>query len=844
MDARRALPRWPRRSKNRRVAGTAFGLGLNPLQKPVRTLTALIMQYGHFDDAAREYVITRPDTPRPWSNYLGSTEYGAIITNHAGGYSFYRSAAEGRFLRMRFNSIPLDQPGRYFYLRDNADGDFWSASWQPVGKSLDRYASTCRHGMGYTIIESDYANIHTETTYFVPQDQTFEYWRIRVTNRSKRRRTLSVFTYCEFTNLWSTFQDLVNLQYSQFITRATMEHGILGVASNPNFDFSGELTACARTWMALVGAPLAGFDTVREKFLGTYGGYAAPEVVVSGKCTNFLAEGDNACGALKADLELEPGQTKELIVLLGLGTVASHGKKTVAKFGNSQRCEQELAKLKASRHAPLENLRVETPDENLDHMLNVWNAYNALITYTWSRSASLIYNGERDGLGYRDTVQDMLGAIPLLKDGVRERLELMLTGQLANGGAIPVIKPFAHRPGREQPPPEDEYRSDDCLWFFNTVPAYVAETGDVSFYEKVLPFADRGKATVLGHLRRALEFNLERTGRHGLPCGLAADWNDCIRLGYHGESVFVAFQLRLGLDVYANVADRLRLPKEAVWARAQLKKLDRKIQKVCWDGKWFIWAIGEDGTIYGTKRLREGQVYMNTQVWAILSGAATPEQAKVAMKTMKERLATPYGVMLCAPPFIKANPDIMKATLFNAGIKENAGIFNHTQGWGVMAECMLGNGNLAWQYYQALMPASYNDRAELRQVEPYVHCQTTYSSFNVNEGAGRVPWLSGAASWSYYAATHWLLGIRPELDGLRIDPCIPQTWKGFAVHRTFRNRTLRIEVTNPAGVQKGIKQVTLNGRPIEGNLVPVALLKTNNDVLVEMGESSTRKRKP
>ncbi|ACB75592.1 GH36-type glycosyl hydrolase domain-containing protein [Opitutus terrae] len=794
------------------------------------------MHYGHFDDKAREYVITRPDTPRPWSNYLGSTEYGAIITNHAGGYSFYKSGATGRFLRMRFNSVPLDQPGRLFYLRDQENGDFWSTSWQPVGKPLDKYKSTCRHGMGYTIIESRYASITTEATYFVPLGQTFEYWRLRVTNKSKRERKLSLFTYCEFANLWSTFQDLVNLQYSQFITRATLEDGILGITCNPNFDFDGQdLTSCNRTWMALSGTPLAGVETTRERFCGPYGGYAAPDAVVKGRCSNFLGEGDNIVGGQQADLTLAPGETKEVFVLLGLGTVKSHGWKTVAEFGNPARCEEEFRKLKASWHAPLKNLQVETPDANFDAMINTWNAYNALITYSWSRSASLVYNGERDGLGFRDTVQDILGATPLLKDGVQSRLELMLTGQLANGGAIPVIKPFSHQPGKEPPPPDHEYRSDDCLWFFNTIPAYVAETGDIDFYSKVLPYADRGEATVLGHLRRALEFNLERTGRNGLPCGLAADWNDCIRLGYHGESVFVAFQVRYGLDVYAGIAEKLVQPGEADWARAELAKLDEKIQKTCWDGEWFIWAIGQDGTIYGTKNFPEGQVYMNTQAWAILSGAATPAQTKQALATMREKLATPYGLMLCAPPFIKANPEIMKATLFNAGIKENAGIFSHTQSWAVMAECLQGNGDQAYAYYRAFMPSAYNDRAEIRQVEPYVHCQTTYSRYNVNEGASRVPWLSGTASWAYYSATHWILGIRPEVDGLRIAPCIPKNWPGFKMRRNFRGRLITIEVQNPHGVSSGVRSLTLDGKPLEGDLVPAGRIKPNSKIVAILG---------
>jgi cellobiose phosphorylase len=794
------------------------------------------MQYGHFDDKAREYVITRPDTPRPWSNYLGSTEYGAIITNHAGGYSFYKSGATGRFLRMRFNSIPADQPGRLFYLRDQETGDFWSAAWQPVAKPLTRYKSICRHGTAYTIIESRYSGIATEALYFVPLGQTFEYWQLKVTNRSKRERKLSVFTYCEFANLWNTYQDLVNLQYSLFITRATLEAGILGITCNPNYGFDGkELTGCNRTWMALTGAPLAGVETTRERFLGSYGGYAAPEVVARGRCSNFLAEGDNVVGGQQADLVLAPGETREIIVLLGLGTVSSHGQKTVAEFGNSERCAEEFAKLKAAWHAPLASVQVKTPDPDLDHMVNVWNAYNALITYAWSRSASLIYNGERDGLGFRDTVQDMLGAIPLLREGVKPRLELMLTGQLANGGAIPVIKPFSHRPGHEPPPPDEEYRSDDCLWFFNTVPAYVAETGDLDFYRKVLPYADQGEATVFAHLRRALEFNLERTGRNGLPCGLAADWNDCIKLGYRGESVFVAFQVRLGLGVYAGIAEKLGQSAEAAWARAEQQKLDGKIQQVCWDGDWFIWAIGQDGTIYGTKNYPEGQVYMNTQVWAVISGAATPDQARRALQTMKERLGTPYGVMLCAPPFIKADPQIMKATLFNAGIKENAGIFSHTQSWGVIAECLQGDGDQAHAYYRAFLPSAYNDRAEIRQVEPYVHCQTTYSRFNANEGAARTPWLSGTASWAYYAATHWILGVRPEVEGLRIDPCIPKAWPGFTMHRHFRGKTVRIEVKNPAGVSRGVKSLTVDGRPVPGNVVPTDKLRNGAKIVATLG---------
>ncbi|HUJ42304.1 MAG TPA: glycosyl hydrolase family 65 protein [Opitutaceae bacterium] len=795
------------------------------------------MNYGYFDDAAKEYVITRPDTPRSWSNYLGSLEYGAIVTNNAGGYSFYRSALRSRFLRLRSNSVPLDQPGRYFYLRDRVSGDYWSASWQPVGKPLSRYKSICRHGTAYTIIASRYAGIETETTYFVPLGQTFEYWRLRVTNRSRQPRQLSVFTYCEFATSWHMPSDLMNLQYAQFIVKAVVEAGILGMSTHPYLEFDpGNLAECGRTWMTLTGAPLAGFETVRERFLGDcYHTYANPEAVGRGRCSNFLAEGENPCGTFHADADLAPGETRELLVLLGMGTPATHGKAAVAEFGNPARCEAELQKLKQAWHARLAAVRVKTPDAAFDSMVNVWNAYNALVTYAWSRHASLIYNGERDGLGFRDTVQDFLGVIPLLKDEMRGRVELMLTGQVSTGGAIPVVKPFDHRPGHEKAPADKEYRSDDSLWFFNAIPDYVAEAGDTDFYRRVLPYADRGEATVLGHLRRALEFNLGRVGRNGLPCGLAADWNDCVQMGYNGESIMVAFQVRHGLDTYGRIAERLSLPDEAAWARGQLAELDRNIQKAAWDGEWFLWAIGADGHRYGSKREEEGQIYINTQVWAVISGAATPEQARSAMNALRERLATPYGIMLSAPPFTKTPRTVMVGVIYNHGIKENAGIFCHTQSWAVMAEALLGNGDQAFAYYRAFLPAAYNDRAEIREIEPYVHCQTTYAPCNRNAGKSRVPWLSGTVSWSYHTALQWILGVRPEIDGLRVDPCIPKNWPGFTMRRTFRGMALKIEVKNPQSVSKGVRSLTVDRKVIAGNLAPLERLKDGSRIVAILG---------
>jgi len=797
------------------------------------------MNYGHFDDAAKEYVITRPDTPRAWSNYLGSRRYGAIITNHAGGYSFTRSPASGRFLRHRYNAVPMDMPGRQFYLRDRATGDFWSAAWQPVGKPLDQFRTETRFGPGYAVIASDYAGIKTEATYFVPLDQDFEYWHLKVTNTGSAPRALSVFSFCEFTTEWNLTQDTFNLQYTQYISDAVWRDGIIVASSckrlpaDPANFANGDQSRW--WWMTQVGGEIAGFDCEREKFLGVYRSYDRPEAVERGALGNSEHFSDNGCGAIQNDLTLAPGESADVIVLLGIGKEAI-AKRTRAKFGTVAAVARELAKLKKHWHGLLDTMQVKTPDADFDHMTNVWGAYNALMTFEWSRSCSLVYTGDqRDGFGFRDTVQDFLGVTTMIPNNVRERMILMLSAQDSTGGAQPEVRPWSHVPGKMKPTPPGHYRSDDCQWFFNAVPAYVAETGDVAFYDFVVPYADKGRATVFGHLRRALEFNLERTGRNGLPCGLLADWNDCLKLGYKGESVFVTFQLRYGLKTYADIATQLGKPKEAKWALAELAKLDRKIAKTCWDGGWFIWAISEDGVVFGTKKAKEGQVYLNTQVWAILSGAATPAQTDKALAAVKDKLACDYGIALCNPPFEQTPVKVMRAVLFNPGNKENGGIFSHTQSWAVLAEIARGNGDQAYAYYRAFMPSAQNDHADVREIEPYVHCQSTHAITSKKYGRSRVPWLSGTASWSHFTATNYILGIRPELDGLRIDPCIPKSWPGFSVQRVFRGKRVSIEVTNPLRVNRGVRKLTVDGRPLEGNLIPAAKLKKHSKIVVELG---------
>ena len=600
-------------------------------------------------------------------------------------------------------------------------------------------------------------------------------------------------------------------------------------------DNPGEKDQGRHTFLAVVGADVSGYDTDRTAFLGSYRGYGNPVVVEQGQCTNSLAAGDNGCGTFQIDIALEPGETKEFLVLLGVGAAHDVGKRVVAEFASVEKATEELAKLKRHWHGRIRGLTVETPDAELNSMLNMWSAFNCLMTYAWSRAASLIYAGERDGLGYRDTVQDILGVLHAIPGEAVERLELMITGQVATGGAMPVVKAFTHRPGFEAAPAEDEYRSDDCMWLFNTIPAYVKETGDLTYYDKVLPYADKGEATVLGHMRRAIEFSLERSGAHGLPCGLHADWNDCIRLGHHGESVFVAFQLRYALAVYVEVSQLLEKAGEEKWAREQLGRLDANLAKYAWDGRWYLRAYSADGDKFGTDESAEGKIFLSPQSWSVLSGHAAGEKALQAMQSAHEHLATEWGLAICDPPFVKTDFHIMLAALFNPGMKENGSIFSHTQGWAVIAETMLGHGDLAYRYYRAYLPGAYNTRAEVREIEPYVYCQYTHSKYSPRAGASRIPWLSGSATWSFFAAAQHILGLRPEYGGLTIDPCIPADWKGFKATRTFRGKRVNVEVTNPSGVQKGVKKLALNGEPLAGNFIPAEKLAAENEVLVEMG---------
>jgi cellobiose phosphorylase len=400
---------------------------------------------------------------------------------------------------------------------------------------------------------------------------------------------------------------------------------------------------------------------------------------------------------------------------------------------------------------------------------------------------------------------------------------------------MPVVKPFAHKPGHEKSPDEKDYRSDDSLWLFITVPAYVKETGDLSFYKKMLPYADKGEDTVLGHLKKAIQFSLDRSGSHGFPCGLSADWNDCLVLGHKGETIFVAFQLRYALKVYIEICTILNFHDEVLWAENHLRILDQNLEKYAWDGEWYLRAYREDGLKFGSAENNEASIFLEPQPWAVISRHTSYEKSLKLMDVVRERLLTDYGLMINEPPVEKTDPNVIKSRLFNKGMKENASVFNHTQSWVVIAETILGRGNNAYDYYRRFLPSAYNTKAELRQIEPYVYSQFTNSKFSPRYGASRLPWLTGTASWAYYTATHYILGIQPDYGGLRIDPCIPSTWKEIKVRRIFRNKNLNITIKNGNGAQKGVKSISVNNKKIEGNLIPLDEMKQNNEVFVIMG---------
>lgn len=811
-----------------------------------RRKAATDMQYGYFDDKEREYVITCPDTPAPWVNYLGSPEYGAIISNNAGGYSFAKSGANGRILRYVFNQF--DEPGRYIYIRDNLSKDYWSASWQPVGKNLTRYKSECRHGMAYTKMRALYAGISSEVLYYVPLDAAHEVWAVAVRNDSDVVRELTVTGYAEFTNNPNYEQDQVNLQYSQFITRTEFEndhilqliHGNLDAVSADGKEVDNK--DVGYRLFGLAGQRVSGYCGNKENFLGRYHGYGDPQGVTTGKLDGSMNYNENACGALSAVLVLNPGETAHLAFIVGAKN-REESRALMARYADPAAvCPEELAALKAHWHTKLENFQIHTPSAEMNSMINTWNAYNCFMTFTWSRAASLVYCGLRNGYGYRDTVQDIQGVIHLAPEQAAEKIRFMLSAQVDNGGGLPLVK-FTHNPGHEDTPDDPSYvqetghpayRADDALWLFPTVYKYLAETGNLAFLDEVIPYANKGAATVYEHLQRAIDFSLEHLGPHGMPAGLYADWNDCLRLGAEGESSFVAFQLVLALRIQKQLAEEKGDGAAAEKLAKQLADFSALVEKLCWNEDRYIRGFTEKGEVIGRRTDPEANLWLNPQSWAVISGLADSEKAETILHTVHEGLNTEYGVMLMQPPYHAHAFDGALAVIYNAGVKENAGIFSQSQGWIILAEALCGHGNRAFSYYKANSPAEQNDRAEIRKLEPYCYGQFTEGKDSPHFGRSHVHWLTGTASTMMVGAVEGILGVRPDLHGLRLSPSIPAAWDGFTMEKSFRGKKLHITVQNPAHKESGFTSLMLNGAAMPDNYIPADKLAAENEIVLTM----------
>ncbi len=803
------------------------------------------MKYGFFDNEKREYVITNPKTPAPWVNYLGSPEYGAIISNNAGGYSFAKSGANGRILRYVFNNF--DQPGRYIYIRDNKSKDFWSASWQPVGKDLEEYKSECHHGTAYTKMMAEYSQISSEVRYYVPLNQSYEVWNLKLTNNSDEERELNVTGYAEFTNNSNYEQDQVNLQYSQFITRTVFRGDRVRQMIHGNLDSIEEGKdvddkIVISRFIGLAGSEVASWCGSKEEFLGNYNGYNNPQGVASGCLSNTGNYNENSCGALTTVIKLAPGESKEIAFVLGMKE-DDEAAEIVNKYADVEAaCAAELDELISYWHGKLGNFQVKTKCEEFDTMINTWNAYNCFMTFIWSRAASFTYCGLRNGYGYRDTVQDIQGVIHLAPEMAVEKIRFMLSAQVDNGGGLPLVK-FTHNPGHEDTPDDASYvqetghpayRADDALWLFPTVYKYISESGNMEFIDEVIPYANKDEGTVYDHLKRAISFSMNHLGDHGLPAGLYADWNDCLRLGANGESSFVAFQYYYAMTIIREFAEYKKDTEYIQFINEKQEELGKKIQELCWNEDRFIRGFTEDGEVIGKRDDPEASMWLNPQSWAVISGLATDEQANMALDNVNSILNTEYGAILMDPPYHAHAFDGALAVIYNAGTKENAGIFSQSQGWIILAEALKGHGERAFQYFIENAPAAQNDRAEIRHLEPYCYGQFTEGKASPHFGRSHVHWLTGTASTVMVGCVEGILGMRPNLGGLRIAPSVPKDWDEFEISKVFRGKNLHIVVKNPGHAESGCVKLVVNGKEIEGNYVPEEIMTEQTEIEMYM----------
>ena len=799
------------------------------------------MQYGHFDNEKREYVIDRVDLPVSWTNYLGVKDLCVVVNHTAGGYMFYQSPEYHRVTRFRGNAVPMDRPGHYVYLRDAKDEDYWSISWQPVGKPLDQAKYTCRHGMSYTTYECDYKGIKASQTLMVPMDDAVELWDVRLKNTTDKERRISVFSYCEF-SFHHIMIDNQNFQMSLYCAGSSYDENII------EYDLFYE--EFGYQYFTSNVTP-DGFECLRDSFLGAYRTEDNPIAVEHGTCSGSHELGNNHCGSLQKDLVLAPGEEVRLIFMLGEGNREA-GKKIREKYSDMANVDAAYAQLKDYWENKFAQLQIKTPNEGMNTLINTWNLYQAEVNIMFSRFASFIEVGGRTGLGYRDTAQDAMMIPHSNPEKCRQRIVELLRGLTTKGYGLHLFSPEWFDPDakKEKKKPFksptviptvnaqdivhglEDACSDDALWLVPSIIEYIKETGDAGFADEAVTYADGGEGTVYEHMKRILDFSAEQVGATGICKGLRADWNDCLNLG-GGESAMVSFLHYWAICHFLQLAEYLGRTEDVEKYQAMRERVGNVCNRELWDKEWFIRGITKNGKKIGTSEDAEGKVHLESNAWAVLSGAADVEKGKRAMDSVDKYLFTPYGILLNAPSYTVPDDDIGFVTRVYPGLKENGSIFSHPNPWAWAAECVLGRGDRAMKFYNALCPYYQNNMIEIRQSEPYSYCQFVVGRDHTAFGRARHPFMTGSGGWAYFSATRYMLGIRPDFEHLTIDPCIPADWREFSAVRRWRGAEYDIHVENPDGVMKGVQELYLDGEKVER--IPVMAQGSRHDVRVVMG---------
>ena len=798
------------------------------------------MRFGHFDDKRREYVITRPDTPLPWINYLGCNDYFGIISNTAGGYTFYKDARLRRLTRYRYNNVPLDSGGRYLYIREE-NGQFWSPTWQPVQSELENYS--CRHGMGYSIISSEHQGLRAEICYFIPLEQSFEVWDLTLTNNRSEAANFDLFSLVEFC-LWDANDDATNFQRNFSIGEVEVEDSVIYHKTEyrerrNHFAYF----ACSEK--------LAGFDTQRENFLGAYGSFAAPLAVKEGKSGNSIAHGWQPIGSHHMKVSLQPGESKRILFLLGyhenpveekFDPVGSQtiNKQTVKpilnKFLAPQAVDQAFADLKTYWEHLLDRLSVQTPDEHTNRMVNIWNAYQCMITFNMSRSASYFESGIGRGMGFRDSAQDILGFVHMVPERARERIIDLAATQLGSGGAYHQYQTLTKRGNNDV----GSGFNDDPLWLVLCVSAYIKETGDWDILDEKVPFENMvgSEAPLYEHLQRSINYTLKRLGPHGLPLIGRADWNDCLNLncfsdtpgqsfqtttnkdGVTAESVFIGGLFVLASEEMAALAELREGQAKAQAFRRDAAHMEAVVLQHGWDGAWFRRAFDDFGDPVGSAVCSEGKIFIEPQGICVMAGIGHEDgKAIQALDSVKTHLATQHGIVLQQPAFSHYYLNLGEISSYPPGYKENASVFCHTNPWIMIAEVKEGRGDNAFDYYQRINPSARETISEIHRCEPYVYAQTIAGMDAPTFGEAKNSWLSGTAAWNYVAITQWILGIRAELNGLSISPVLPSEWQSFTARRIFRGVNYEIFVQRK-GPGNAV-HLAVDGKAISGCVVPL-----------------------